>query len=215
MRDVFRRWFGSGLLENYFDEKAGLLPPRRDLAALHSREQPVVVFGHFNRNRGFGIEDFYPEVDQFVTILRDPFETAISTYYYMRRVGDSWQNQSRVPDGDLRQFLARAKPNILGHFPREVTKDNYRDLIEELFLEVGVMENLEASLRSIAAKLEMPFAPENLGFVNATLRDQVHPEDMRDAFMERHPLEFEVYNYAALRFSASSFGGCAGGEPLV
>jgi len=212
VREVFRGWFGSGLLENYFDEEAGLLPPRRDLSALHSRERPVVVYGHFNRNRGFGIEDYYPEADQFVTIIRDPFEAAISTYYYMRRVGDGWRDQSRVPKGDLQHFLANAQPNMLRHFPREVTRENYRDLIEEFFVEVGIMEHLEASLHLIAAKLGMSFASESLGLVNASERDQPHPEDMRDAFIDRYPLEIEVYNYIALRFPGVGSGGGAGGS---
>jgi hypothetical protein len=194
---VFRRWYGDGLLEHYFNERAGELPLRRDLASVHSVDCPVGVYGHFNRLRGFGIEEYYPEVRQFVTIMRDPFESAISNYFFLRKSGSDWIDQSRVPTADLRNFLSKTPPNILNHFPREVTRDNYREQIDEFFVEIGNTESLESSLRRISYKLGMPFESDWLPFVNSTERDQPHPEDMRDEYAEHYPLEFEVYRYVS------------------
>jgi len=196
-KQVFKRWYGDGLLEHYFNEHAGELPAKRDLAGLHSVEHPVAVYGHFNRLRGFGIEDYYPEINQFVTIMRDPFESAISNYFFIRKNGGAWLDQSRVPVADIRNFLAETPPNILNHFPREVTRSNYREQIEEFFVEIGITESIEESLRRIAGKLGMPFESNWLPFVNSTERDQPHPEDVRSEYVERYPLEFEVYDYVA------------------
>lgn len=196
-KQVFKRWYGNGLFEHYFNERAGELPLKRDLAGLHSVDDPVAVYGHFNRLRGFGIEDYYPEVKQFVTIMRDPFESAISRYFFTRKHGEHWLDQSRVPVAELRKFLKETPPNILNHFPREITQSNYRDLIEEYFVEIGITESLEESMQRIAGKLGMPFQSDWLPFVNSTERDQPNPDDLRSEYSERHSLEFEVYNYVA------------------
>lgn len=201
VKNIFKRWFGEALYDHYFDARAGLLPPKRNLDLLHSIERPLAIYGHFNRLRGFGVEHYYPEVQQFITILRDPFESAISSYYYMRRNGADWKDQTRVPKADLRQFLLDTPPNMLNQFPRTVTRDNYRDQIEELFIEVGIMERLPESVRRIAAKLDMPFEEEWLPHVNATERDQPHPQDLQEEYAKRYPLEFEVYDYALKQFT--------------
>src|SRR5262249_32932794 len=147
VKAVFQKWYGDALLDHYFNEREASMPPRRDLASLHSAARPIAVYGHFNRRRGFGIEEYYPEVKQFVTILRDPFEAAISSYYFIRKDGAAWQDQSRVPKGDLRKFLMETPPNMLNHFPREVTKENFQEQIETYFVEIGVMEHLGESVR--------------------------------------------------------------------
>jgi len=59
------------------------------LQKLSKSQFPLLVYGHFNRDHGFGVEQYYPEVNQFMTMLRDPFEAAISMYYFHRKVGGS------------------------------------------------------------------------------------------------------------------------------
>lgn len=152
VKKIFKLWFGDALYDHYFNERAGSPPPKRNLDLLHSPGRPLAVYGHFNRLRGFGVEHYYPEVQQFITILRDPFEMAISSYYYIRKNGTDWNDQTRVPKADLRQFLLNTPPNMLNQFPRAVTRDNYREQIEKLFVEVGVMERLPETVRRIATK---------------------------------------------------------------
>ncbi len=198
---IFRRWFGSGLYLNYFDERTGSPPPKRDLHSLHSISSPVAVYGHFGRTvKGLSIEDYYPDARQFVTILRDPFELVISRYYHIRKVGSDWLDQSRVPKGDLREYLMNNPPNMLNHFPRKVTRENYRAMMDEFFIDVGLMERLPETLRRFADKLGMPFRQDWLPHLNATPRDQADPHGLRDEYAERHALDFEVYDYVASRF---------------
>ena len=201
IKKIFQEWFGDALYEHYYDELAGLPPPKRNLELLHSSDSPLAIYGHFNRLRGFGVEHYYPEVKQFITILRDPFESVISSYYYIRRNGADWKDQSRVPKSDLRQFLLETPPNMLNQFPRPVTKENYKDQIEELFIEVGLMERLPESVRRIATKLGKPFKEDWLPHVNATDRDQPHPQDLREEYAKHNPLEFEVYEYILKQYA--------------
>lgn len=201
-REVFKRWFGRNLREHYFREWRERMPQRLNLAVLHSERRPLALYGHFNSRRGFGIQDYYPEATQFLTILRDPFEAAVSTYFYYRKIGSGWRDPSRIPRGDLRDFLLQTPPNMLNHFPRPVTADNYRDMIETSFIEVGVMEHLEESLRRIADKLRMPFDPAWLPHLNAAERNDATTDTLRAEYIQRHPLEFEVYRYALARYTS-------------
>jgi len=215
VRQVFGRWFGAGLIDHYFDEQRHQRPPLLDLDRLHAPHAPVAVYGHFNRLRGFGVEHDYPQVGQFVTLLRDPYEAAISAYFYLRQNGHDWHDQSRIPKDSLHRFLLDTPPNILNHFPRSVTRDNYRELIERFFIEVGVMSHLPESLRRIARRLGMPFESGMLPHVNATPRTQAPDFDLRDTYREMHPLEHEVYRYAASRFEPATRAASVPIRPLA
>ena len=204
VKEVFKIWFPDRLYPHYFDEVSDTLPPKYDLTTLHSHARPAAVYGHFNSQRGFGVAHYYPDVRQFITILRDPFELAISTYYYIRSSGVTWKDQARVPQFDLLSFLRKTPPNMLNHLPRPVTHSNYRDVLEELFVEVGTVEYLTESMRRIAAKLTKPFDPAWLMHLNATLRDQPHPEEFRAEYAEQYPLEFEVYDYVRAQFGGKT-----------
>jgi len=76
LREIFRGWFGPGLLEHYAGVHDGSLPLRHDLSALPSAGHPLAIYGHFNRRRGFGVDDDYPEVRQFVTALGRSVDSA-------------------------------------------------------------------------------------------------------------------------------------------
>jgi hypothetical protein len=198
-RKVFQDWYGTGFLKHYFNEQDGTLPPRHDIFKLHRRKRPVVVYGHFNRQRGFGVEDYYPAVRQFVTILRDPFELTISAYFYARQDWIDWKDPARIPREKLRDHLATARPNMLNHFPREMRLDNYRDIIEAYFVDIGIAEQLDPSMTRIAAKLGFRYDRNGLGPANTTPRDQAAPDDLREVFAENNRLEFEVYKYVRQR----------------
>jgi len=200
---VFHDWFEPNFHKHYANAIEGTLPDKLDLYDLHTVEKPLCLQGHFNRLRGFGVEDYYPSVKQFVTILRDPFELMVSHYFYVRKVGDAWKDQSRVPKGDLATYLFENKPNMLNHFPRVMTRDNYTDIIEEYFIEVGITEHLNESMRRIGHKLGFEYN-NDVQTLNATARSQPAPNDLREQFMELYRLEFEVYEYCRSKFEAAS-----------
>ena len=177
------------------------MPKKYDLFGMHSANRAIVLHGHFNKLRNFGVEDYYPEIKQFITILRDPFELIISHYFDTRKFGSNWKDKTRIPTSDVEKHLIKAKPNMLNHFPREVTTANYKDIIEEYFIEIGITEHLRNSIRWIAYKLNMHYDEALLDHHNATERDQHVPDYLRDLFIENNQLEFDVYNYALERFT--------------
>jgi hypothetical protein len=202
VREVFRNWFGPGLLEHYANEPAGSLPVRHDLTAVQAAGRPLAIYGHFNRGRGFGTDDYYPQVRQFVTVLRDPFERAISGYWHLVRHGRLGQ-QPPDPEAGLRTYLRQKRAAMIGFFPRCVSAENYREMIDRQFIEIGVMEHLGESLQRIAKALGRTFDIHELPRLNSNPEAAPEVGDLREEFIENNPLDFELYQYALERFEAS------------
>jgi hypothetical protein len=81
---------------------------------------------------------------------------------------------------------------------------NFKDVLEEHFIEVGITEELPKSLGLIARKLGKGFSQTELEMVNVTERSQPSPEEYRDQFYEKHQLEYAVYEYVRSRIYAVS-----------
>jgi hypothetical protein len=200
-RQIFDQWFGAGLLPHYYRESEAKMPEKHDIFALHRFDQPLVVYGHFNRKRQFGIEDYYPDARQFISILRDPFELMVSAYFFMNRHAHGWADRTRAPGPSVNDYLNQNKSTMLNHFPRMVTFDNYKEIIEEFFIEIGIAERLEASMQRIANKLGMPFDTTTLGYLNVSERNQEVAGHLRDIFVDNNQLEYAVYNYVKNKFN--------------
>ncbi len=195
---IFQKWFKKGYIQHYFNEQTGEMPIKYDLFGMCNFENPVVLYGHFNRLRDFGVEDYYPEVKQFITILRDPFEMAISSYFYMKKNSLNWKDQTRIPKNTLREYLLTTKLKMLNHFPREITAHNYKEIIAEYFIHIGITEYLDESMKSIASKLNCFYDSSMLDHCNQTERNQEACHGLRDVydiFYENNQLELDVYNY--------------------
>ena len=52
-------------------------------APRHKLKGPVCIHGHFNAARSSGIDDYYPAADQFMSVVREPFETLVSNLFLM------------------------------------------------------------------------------------------------------------------------------------
>lgn len=202
VREVFAGWFGEGLLLHYLDEATGALPVKHDLAALHTPLRPVTLYGHFNKARGLGIPQYYPEARQFVTILRDPLERALSMYFFLRKHGPAWKDTSRIPKDDMLTYLRSSPGRMVNHFPCDITLDNYREVIDTLFIEVGITEQLEASMARIARRLGRIYRPGSIRHLNVTERDRYAiPEEVRQEFVASNPLEYAIYNHVRAMYA--------------
>ncbi|MCP4128260.1 MAG: sulfotransferase family protein [Gammaproteobacteria bacterium] len=193
IKELYKQWFKTGFLPHY--KRRGKLPRKHNLSRKHSAETPVVVYGHFNKRREFGIEHYYPEAKQFVTILRNPFERAVSRYFFFKKMSEK--------QDELRDVLLHQIPewSMCCHFPRDVTMDNYKKMIETQFIEIGVMEHMEESIQRIAKKLNRQYEPESLKRRNVSKRDSRVPYELEEEFIEKHPLEYAVYNYVCSKYT--------------
>lgn len=200
VQKVMKRWFGWKLLQHYFNEQTNEMPVHHRLegGVFRSGEAGVCVYGHFNRNRGFGVWDYYPGIRQFVTILRDPFEMAVSNYFHCHSQPKPWYREGRkqrASGASLAENLSRLEQTfLLQFFPMELTLDNWCEHIEEHFIWVGVTEHLQDSLDIIADKLGKP--RRRVPVINTSPRSEEATDQMRQEFRDRHQLEYEVYEYA-------------------
>lgn len=195
---VLSIWFEDRLKFHYVDEINGKFPDKYDLKS----EYGLCIHGHFNKKRELGVKDYYPEVQQFITILRDPFEVCLSNYFFSKKLE---KNRLNYKDGklfsidSLSEYLRNAKSYIFNHLPCDITLDNYKEIIEKEFIYIGIVEDLQTSVNCLASKLG--FKPIDVGHENRAARDEVIPAEFRADFIERHPLEYALYDYVSANYS--------------
>jgi len=197
---ILRQWYGNKYYGFYYNLSKGKIPKKVRLKKFFSNQfrEGICIHGHFNKNRGVGIKKYYPEVDQFITIIRDPFEMAVSEYVFLKKTGKGYKD--KLLDKDIEIYLTSCTPNILSHFPFDLTMDNYKDLLEENFIHIGITEDMDTSTRIIGEKLGFTIFP-NVEILNKTERIQRVPYELKKAFIEKHPVEYAVYEFAKANYN--------------
>lgn len=203
-RKVMETWFPGTLYSHYYDEVNNCLPEKVDLY-LDIQKEPffkpnICIYGHFNKYRGFGINQYYPQVQQFITILRDPKEIIISNYYYNRqsffyRNGKKIDNSlslnetfESIIDGDLESYY-------LTHFPNGLNKDNFKEFLHEKFIFIGIMEEYEKSMKVLSKLLNKPY--QEVSKKNTTKRDGEEINNhLLEKFRKKFEIDYMIYDYA-------------------
>lgn len=205
LRAIMDSWFAPNLLVHY---NRPIVPPRHDLARVAKPGAPIMLYGHFNMKQGVGADTYYPDIDQFITLLRAPWERIISGYFY--RKGRNTDANAKIFD-DLESFIRDARNlNFLNHFPRPVTADNYKDIIEQYFVATGTLEDIEPFMKTLCRVFDRPHSPDMLPRLNATPRTEGIPLHLKDDFMHNHRLEYDVYDHVrALNRDSRQPGGTA------
>lgn len=209
LKTILFKWFGDGLMEHLEDSIDNPVPPRHILPGrdelLAQYPDGLCVHGHFHNNRQWGVEDYYPGSDQQITFIRDPWEIVKSMYFYRKHqkaIGsptEDWDGDSfHQTYPDLATWLQQQKhSHIPNYFPRAMTMDNYKDLLEERFLFLGTLEDFQLGvnvLGRILGKQTILTPIENA----APRRESMDNEaELRHIFMENNPLAYAVWHYAA------------------
>lgn len=195
VRDIVGSWFPDRMFLHYYNAQESSLPPRRDLTALSEHSGPPLIFGHFNKDRGFGVKDYYPEVRQFLTILREPLDMHVSRYFFVRRVRKTGKIYDDIGDKDLDSFVETGTLNMLQHFPCEITLETFRDTIDRSFIDIGCVETLGPSLKRMARRLGQPDKDIQIPRLNATERTASTTPRHREIFRDRYPLEYALWDH--------------------
>lgn len=86
--EVLKQWFKQNYLRHYHNEKTNTPPKKHKLEEGFFRKRwryGLCIHGHFNNNRENGVRNYYPKVNQFITIMRNPFDLHLSNYFYVKR----------------------------------------------------------------------------------------------------------------------------------
>lgn len=194
LREILDRWFGDKLLIHYFQQY-------NDSPMKHSLKPGICIHGHFNRDRGIGVADFYPTVDQFITVLRDPLEIEISNYFFWKKKARNRQIQLGIikkgEKHDYRDiddfFEKRPRSHVLNFMPCDLNIENFKQILESKFIWIGLVEKLQASVDLLSKHLG--FESIKVNHLNASERDEEPSPVMREAFINSNRLEFEIYRY--------------------
>lgn len=195
-RKVLESWFGERLLFHYFQVR-NALPPKYPLQA------GICIHGHFNAARGFGINAYYPEAEQLITVLRDPLEMHISNYFFWKHIARERQlSRGHISPGDEHDyrdindfFRKRHKSTLLNFLPEDITPRNYMKIIAERFIWIGIVENLPAGMEQLALILGVKsFAVPR---VNVSERNEALAPSLREEFIRNNSFSFELYQYVA------------------
>ena len=193
-RDLLQRWFGGDFFVHYFQQ-------RDALPSVHALGPGTCVHGHFERMKGMAVEKYYPEADQFVTVLRDPLEIAMSNYFFWKRKARQRQIERGIihegGEHDYRDiddfFKKRPRSHILNFLPGPLTRENYREVLEKRFVWIGLVENLDESIQVLARRLG--FKPEAIGRINVSSRDEELSPEVKAEYLNNNRLEFEIHRY--------------------
>ena len=188
---VLRRWFGKSYLKLNQDETQDLLLPRFELKNGDGKwlEDVKCVHGHFDHGRKYGLPYYYPEVEQYFTIFRDPFDIVVSMYFFCKgrsKEGRFWYRGKQVNILDeyptLESYLADYPYWLFNHLPQDITLSNYQDKLEQRFIYVGLQEDLSNSIAQLAKILNKPIfeAPR----FNESVYDEYVPNWLRDVLWQ-------------------------------
>jgi hypothetical protein len=206
-RLVLEKWYGKKLLLHYYDEEKKSMPKKYTLSTGISKKsfiKGICIHGHFNLERDFGITDYYPDVDQFITMLRDPFEVHLSNFFYVKKRGDRAYRDGKIMKiardntYDLQRYLSETHSFLMLHFPEKINLQNYIDVIESKFVYIGIVEDFQSSIDNLAKKLG--FTPVTVTHENISERTETVSSDLKEEFIRGNPLEWKIYEYVLSRY---------------
>lgn len=159
-------------------------------------KQNLFICGHFPNFISF-FYDIYPEIDfnngnvLKITILRDPYEAAISRYYHIQRI-----NQYNTTS-DLQSYL-ETESNYFSVF-LECTEQNYKQILDSYHL-IGLAENMDKTISMLNCLLgtNSNFTPHSNKRPNQKKIEL--SEDVYLKFRSNNQLDYLIYSYAQYKF---------------
>jgi hypothetical protein len=204
---LLRQWFGNDYHKLNQDETKDIILPRVETRDADGNwlQNVKCIHGHFNHGRGYGLPYFYPELDQYFTILRDPFDLTVSMYFFAKGRSVEGQFWFRGKPVDIREQFPTVESYVssypywlFSHLPQDITLDNYEEKLRQRFVYIGVFEDLQTSINNLAKILGKP--GWELPHMNVSRYDESVPEFLRERFYHDYPLLKRVYDFALANY---------------
>ena len=209
---LLRQWFGDYYHKLNQDETQDILLPRIPTRDAEGKWLTHVkcIHGHFDNGRDYGLPYFYPEINQYFTVLRDPFDIAVSMFFFCKRrsaEGKFWYRgkQENILDKypNVEYYLKESPYWIYNHLPQDVTLQNYQQRLADRFFYMGIQEDLDTSIRRLGKILGKPYV--QLERFNESEYDEPVPNWLREKFYEDYPLLQRVYQFAVDHYQRQDY----------
>ena len=195
LHKILKKWFAENFFTHYF-QRLNALPQKYEL------KPGICIHGHFNNTKGFGVQDYYPQVDQLITFLRNPLEAAISNYFFWKKKGRYNQLKlGKINEGgehdyrDINDFFEkRPLSHIQNFLPPDITGQNFKEVLTDRFVYIGIVEDMKTSLEILARKLG--FEPPQEIWINKSERDEELTKKTEEKYIANNRFAFEIYEYA-------------------
>lgn len=199
LRRVLHQWFGERFKIHYF-QQFNAMPP------FHQLEPGLCIHGHFNREKQMGADHYYPGIRQFITVVRDPLEMAISNYFFWKRKERARKlSLGLLKEGDPHDyrdiddfFTKRPHSQLTLFMPVEITPANYKEVIDNYFIWIGFTDDLQGCIDMFAQRLGLP--PAEVAHINDSSRDEELSPTVREQFVERNRFAFDIIDYIRLQY---------------
>jgi hypothetical protein len=195
VRVILEDWFGDNFYTHYYQKK-------KSLPAKCQLRPGICIHGHFNHLKHFGVMDYYPEVDQYITFLRDPLKVAVSNYFFWKLKARNRQIKLGIieegGEHDYRNiddfFAKRPRSHIINFLPSNFTKDNFKEEMEKRFVYIGVVEDMKTSMDKLSEK--MGFKQKQEQWLNKSEYNEKLSPDIEKKFVKENRFAYRIYNHA-------------------
>lgn len=200
---LLHQWFGKTYRKLNQDESQDILLPKIPTQDEQGNWLPEIrcIHGHFNHGRRYGLPYYYPEISQYITILRDPFDIVVSMYFFFKKRSLAGEFLYRGNKVDIRDYYPTVEHYVrdypywlFDHLPQDINTTNYRQKLSEHFVYIGIFEDMPRSIESLAEVLGKRLSP--LPRVNVSNYDEPIPAHWRNRFYTDYPLFKLIYDFA-------------------
>ena len=178
------------------------------------RGQFKMIRGHM----GYGLHQFVPHPCQYFTILRDPVERVISTYFYIKQLPSHFLyntfkagnltlkdyvegNYSTMVDNGQTRMLAGGDGNILEGVCTPEMFEQAKENLRRSFVVVGLTERFDESLLLLRHQFgwrKLFYRRKNVS-LNRLGKEALEPETL-EAILAMNQYDWALYEYAQSLF---------------
>ncbi|MDQ0218889.1 sulfotransferase family 2 domain-containing protein [Peribacillus cavernae] len=190
------------IIDNQYDKTRIIRFPQLDMLSAEQLNQTEVLYGHCR----FGVHRHFDQSFSYITMLRDPVERIISTYYFAlrspkNRMHEKVKNMS-FPDFIFDETRDGRSP-LVNHQTRFLSGEKIPDLekakenMHEHYTVVGLTEMFDESIFLMKKYLdwnEIDYSSSNV--TNNRPKQNDMPKEVIELIREKNDLDYRLYEYA-------------------